>query len=166
MSHQVAALFKTISSGVYVVGAAHGQQRNAFTASWVMQASFNPLMLSLSINPGNTSYRLIKAARAFAVSVLAREQMDLARHFGTQSGREHDKLAGQAWRAGITGAPILSEALSYFDCRLCFTRRAGDHVLVVGRVIDGAIFRSEAAPMTYASTGDLDGSGALYPSKF
>jgi flavin reductase (DIM6/NTAB) family NADH-FMN oxidoreductase RutF len=166
MSGQIAALFRTITSGVYVVGAAHGEHLNAFTAAWVAQVSFNPLMLALSVNPDNASYRLIKAGRAFTVNVLAQEQMDLARHFGTKSGRDQDKLAGYAWRAGATGAPILEEALAWFDCRLQLTRRTGDHVLVAGQVIDGAVLQSWAVPMTYAQTGDLDGSGALYPSSF
>ena len=51
MSRSVAALFKRLTQGVYVVGVAHGEERNAFTASWVMQVSFDPLLLALSINP-------------------------------------------------------------------------------------------------------------------
>jgi len=40
MSRSVAALFKRLTQGVHVVGVAHGEVRNAFTASWVMQVSF------------------------------------------------------------------------------------------------------------------------------
>ena len=43
---------------------------------------------------------------------------------------------------------------------------AGDHELVLGRVIDGRILASGAAPMTYGETGELDGSRALYPHRF
>src|SRR5262245_64997928 len=51
MSRSIAALFQRLTQGVYVVGVAHGAVRNAFTAAWVMQASFDPLLLALSINP-------------------------------------------------------------------------------------------------------------------
>ena len=51
MSGSVAALFQRLTQGVYVVGVAHGEVRNAFTAAWVMQVSFDPLLLALSINP-------------------------------------------------------------------------------------------------------------------
>lgn len=166
MNKQMAALFKTISCGVYVVGVAHGEQRNAFTAAWLTQVSYNPLMLVLSVNPDNASYRLIEAERAFVVNVLEESQLDLARHFGMQSGREDDKLAGHAWRPGITGAPIFSDALAYFDCRVFVTHPLGDHVLVIAQILDGAILKPHATPMTYAQTGDLDGSQAFYPPAF
>lgn len=166
MSESMAALFKTISSGVYVVGAAHRDRRNAFTAAWVAQVSYAPLLLALSVNPRNWSHRLIKAERVFAVSVLTREQVDLARRFGTQSGRARDKLEAITWFTAKTGAPILRDALAYFDCELEFTRRAGDHVVVVGRVVDGAILQPGARPMTYAQTDDLDAASDLYPPEF
>ena len=53
-----------------MVGVAHGGVRNAFTAAWVMQVSFDPLLLTLSINPHHSSYRLLKEGRAFSVNVL------------------------------------------------------------------------------------------------
>jgi len=46
MGGSVAALFQRLTQGVYVVGVAHGQVRNAFTAAWVMQVSFDPLLLA------------------------------------------------------------------------------------------------------------------------
>ncbi len=83
-----------------------------------MQVSFDPLLLALSVNPGHASYPLLVAGGGFTVSVLSHDQLDLARHFGTRSGRETDKLAGIAWRPGRTGAPILVGAVAYLECRL------------------------------------------------
>ena len=60
MSGSIAALFQRLTQGVYVVGVAHGEVRNAFTAAWVMQVSFDPLLLALSINPHHSSYGLLK----------------------------------------------------------------------------------------------------------
>ena len=51
-------LVKRLTQGVYVVGVAHGEKRNAFTAAWIMQVSFDPLLLALSINPQHSSYQL------------------------------------------------------------------------------------------------------------
>ncbi len=166
MNQSIEALFKTISCGVYVVGVAHGTRHNAFTAAWVTQVSYRPLLLGMSVNPHNWSYGLIKAARTFAVSVLTREQGDLARRFGSQSGRTRDKLAAARWFTAKTGAPVLSDALAYFDCKVQIMRRAGDHVLVIGRVVDGAVLLPCAQPMIYAHTGDLDTASAFYPSEF
>jgi flavin reductase (DIM6/NTAB) family NADH-FMN oxidoreductase RutF len=164
--NQIAALFHRLTAGVYVVGIAHAGRRNAFTAAWVMQTSFDPLLLALSINPQNASYPLLRAAGGFAVSVLKAEQLELARRFGTRSGRDQDKLSGVGWRPGRSGAPVLEEALAYLDCEVTASLPVGDHELVVGRVIDGRILDRNAVPMAYADTGDMDGSSALYPTKF
>ena len=48
MSQSMADLFKSITTGVHVIGVADGEIRNVFTAAWVMQVSFRPLMLALS----------------------------------------------------------------------------------------------------------------------
>ena len=164
--NEIAALFRQLSSGVYVIGVADDARRNAFTAAWVMQAAFDPLLLVLSINPGHASYPLLKAGKGFTVNVLKEGQLDFARHFGTQSGRDHDKLVGVRWRPGRSGAPILEDALAYFDCLLGDRLPAGDHELILGQVIDGRILAPGAAPLMYAQTGDMDGSSALYPAAF
>ena len=163
---EIAALFHRLSYGVYVVGVADGDRRDGFTAAWVMQASFDPLLLALSINSSNASYELLHAGGGFTVNVLKQGQLDLARRFGTRSGRNEDKLAGVRWRPGRSGAPILEQALAYFDCELAGRHRAGDHELVLGRVVEGKILDPGAAPLTYADTGDMDGSADLYPTSF
>ena len=161
---EIAALFHQLTAGVYVVGAAHNEKRDAFTAAWVMQVSFDPLLLALSINPENASYPLVKEARAFTVNVLKQGQLEVARRFGTRSGREYDKLAGVGWRPGRSGAPILDDALAYFECELTMWHPAGDHELVLGRVVDGSIIDPTGVPMTYRETGDMDRSNTLYPA--
>ena len=103
----ISALFHRLSYGVYIVGVAAGERRDGFTAAWVMQASFEPLLLALSINPGNASYELLHAAGGFTVNVLKQGQLELARSFGTRSGRSENKLAGIRWTPGRTGGPIL-----------------------------------------------------------
>jgi flavin reductase (DIM6/NTAB) family NADH-FMN oxidoreductase RutF len=161
----VVDLFRRLSYGVYAIGVADGERHDAFTAAWVMQTSFDPLLLALSINPDNASYPLLHGGGGFTVNVLKKGQLELARRLGTQSGKDTDKLAGTRWRPGRTGAPILDEALAYFDCELSGRMRAGDHELVLGRVVDGAILDPSAVPLTYADTGEMDGSRDLYPAK-
>ena len=164
--NEIEALFRRLTHGVYAIGAAHNDQRDAFTAAWVMQASFSPLLLVLSINPQHASYPLVKDSGAFTVNVLKRGQLELARRLGTRSGRDHDKLAGIRWSPGRAGSPVLEAALAYFDCEVAGHLPSGDHELILGRVIDGRIIDPDSVPMVYAETGDMDGSSTLYPSRF
>ena len=164
-STNICALFRRLTHGVYVIGVAHGSRRDGFTAAWVVQASFDPLLLAVSVNPKNASHALLRASGSFTVNVLKRGALDVARHFGTRSGRDGDKLAGVSWHPAASGAPVLDDALAYFDCRLTGSLPAGDHELVLGRVVGGAILDADAEPMTYVETADMDGSSALYPER-
>ena len=164
MSDSIAALFRRLTQGVYVVGVAHGEARNAFTAAWVMQASFDPLLLALSINPRHSSYGLLKQGQAFSVNVLKKGQLEFAAHFG---GPAHaDKLTLTEWTTGRTGAPLLRGALAWFECHVEREHPAGDHVLVLGKVVDGKLLDSKAEPMAYRETRAMDGASALFPDVF
>jgi flavin reductase (DIM6/NTAB) family NADH-FMN oxidoreductase RutF len=164
MTNHLAVLFRHLTLGVYVVGVAQGERRNAFTAAWIMQVSFDPLLLALSVNPQNASYPLLRESGAFAVTVLKAHQLELARHFGAPAPGRRDKLATVKWQAGRNGAPILQDGLAYFDCEVTAGMRAGDHELVIGRVVDGGILDQGESPLVYGTTGDMDGSAALYPA--
>jgi flavin reductase (DIM6/NTAB) family NADH-FMN oxidoreductase RutF len=160
------ALFRRMRTGVYVVGVAHGGRANAFTATWITEVSFDPLLLALAINPGHASYPILKASGTFVVNVLHEGQAELARHFGTRSGRDTDKLRGIPTRPGDAGAPVLLEAAAYLECRVVETMPAGDHELVVARVVGGDLMAEDAVPLSSAETAEMDGSDELYPLGF
>jgi flavin reductase (DIM6/NTAB) family NADH-FMN oxidoreductase RutF len=166
LSEKLSALFKRLTYGVYVIGVAEGSRRDAFTAAWFTQVAFSPLLVVLSVNRTNASFQILRAAGRFSVSVLKRDQVELARHFGTRSGRDVDKLAGIDWRPGRFGAPLITNALAYLECRVHGSMPAGDHELILGLVIDGDVVDAAAEPLTYAETGEMDGSAALYPERF
>ncbi len=164
MGQSLFELFQQITHGVYVVGVTHRGEDNAFTAAWLMQLSFDPLLLALSINPCHHSYTLLTGSAVFSVNVLATGQINLAKHFGQAAGT--NKLALVPWCRKTTGAPVLRDALAYFDCRLRHRVSAGDHELVIGHVVDGQILRPGASPLVYREAAHLDGSEDLFPKHF
>ena len=135
MIENPASLFKQISYGVYVIGVTDGLHQNAFTAAWVMQVSFNPPLLALSINPQSYSYQLLQAGGVCAVNVLGRDHYALAEHFGRSAP---DKMTGFQWQQAKTGAPVLSASLAYLDCQVSHYTDAGDHKIAVCKVIAAA----------------------------
>ncbi len=158
-----AEVLRTLSLGVYVIGVAAGDRHNAFTAAWVMQVSFDPLLVAIGIHPEHRSYALLKEGGGFSINVLGKGQLELARHFGQSA--DHDKLKGYPWRPGRFGAPLLTDALAWLDCDFHHQCQSGDHVLVIGRVLDGAIQRP-GEPLLYRDTGDMDGASQLFPDRF
>ena len=72
-------------------------------------------------------------------------------------------MALTGWATDRIGLPLLREALDWFECEVVSEHPAGDHVLVLGRVIDGKLIDSAADPMCYRKTGAMDGASTLYP---
>jgi flavin reductase (DIM6/NTAB) family NADH-FMN oxidoreductase RutF len=164
--NQIVELFRKITTGVYVVGVAHDGARDAFTATSLVQVSYRPLLLALAINPKHASYPLLRDSGTWTVNILRAGELELARRFGTPPASGSDKLAGSDWGVGRLGAPILKGASAYFDCRLVSEVSAGDHQVVIGKVIGGSVFAQGFEPLLYAATGNLDQSASLFPSSF
>ncbi|WP_031434251.1 flavin reductase family protein [Methylomarinum vadi] len=152
-------LVKQITHGVYVIGVSDGERQNAFTAAWVMQVSFDPLLLCFSINPEHYSWQLLQQGGICSINVLGKRQYAVAEHFGT-SGLK-DKMTGYCWQKAVSGAPILADSLAYFDCKVSHYAEAGDHRLAVCQVLDAGLL-NRGKPMLYNETGDMDDSSELY----
>ncbi|MEQ1739723.1 MAG: flavin reductase family protein [Methyloglobulus sp.] len=158
MIENTSLLSKQITHGVYVISVADGSEQNAFTAAWVMQVSFAPPMIAFSINPEHYSYKLLQASGECTVNVLGQDHLAIAAHFGSSGVRE--KMTTYRWQSGKTVAPVLSDSLAYFDCKLSHTTDAGDHKIAVCEVIAAAELNS-GWPLLYWQTGNMDGSGNL-----
>jgi flavin reductase (DIM6/NTAB) family NADH-FMN oxidoreductase RutF len=163
MTYEVADFMQTISAGVYVIGVSDGRRTNAFTASSVVPVSFKPVIVAVAVGVDHASRPVLHAGRAFTINVLKRDQLALASHFGTVSGRTANKLADVRWRPGLSGAPILVDCLAYIECELASTVAAGDHELALGRVIEGGVLARDEPPLLYRETHNLDGARDLYP---
>ncbi len=162
MLKKIQAACKYITQGVYVISVTNAQQKNAFTAAWVSQVSFDPVLICFSINPEHNSYQLLQESGICCISVLNDEQFIEAAHFGQSSGK--DKMSGFKWLQSETGAPALANSLAYFDCQVSHYSEAGDHKIVVCKVINATVL-NEGNPMLYSDTEDMDGSSKLYKKK-
>ena len=59
--------------------------------------------------------------------------------------------------------PCCLSPLAWFECQVVGEHPAGDHVLVLGKVVNGKLLDSSAEPMAYSETGAMDGASALLP---
>ena len=131
-------------SPIVAIAAASGARKSALIASSATCASFgppNPMRVTVQIIKLNYTYELVRESQAFAINLLSSDQMELVRSLGTLSGRVKDKLASIPHEAGVTGSPLLEEAVAYLDCRVVSAMDAGDRTVFLADVVDGRQLR-------------------------
>ena len=130
-----------VATGVMVVTALAGDTQVGMTANSFTSVSLDPPLVLICVGRGSPTGRRIIDSGAFAVNVLSGAQQELARHFAASAP---NRFAGVECRPGLTGSPLLAEAMAYLDCRIIETLERGDHGVVIGAVVDmGAIKASD-----------------------
>ncbi len=135
---------------VAVVTVGRGGAENALTVSWICPVSFDPPEVVFAADRHHYSVDFLRSTKNFAVNLLREGQQRLAAHFARQSMSNEEKLAAVSTREGATGAAILTDALSYLDCEVTALHEAGDHLLVVGKVVEAGIL-NDGEPLTTAA---------------
>ena len=120
-------------SGICIITAMDGDEPVGLTCQSFTSVSLDPALVAFVPGKSSTSWPRIEKSGAFCVNVLSADQEDLCRVFAT-SGT--DKFRGVGWRPAESGSPLLHDTLAWIDCRIETIHDAGDHLLVVGSVIE------------------------------
>jgi N-acetyl-1-D-myo-inositol-2-amino-2-deoxy-alpha-D-glucopyranoside deacetylase len=113
-------------------GAPHGM-----TASSVTSVSLHPPLVLVCVDRGAKMAEEVAAGGVFALSFLADDQAGLSVTFADPDRPGGDaQFEGVAHRRCVTGAPILDGAVGWVDARVHAIHDGGDHVIVVGEVVD------------------------------
>lgn len=121
------------------------------TATAFMSVSMDPPLVLVSVREGSRMDDLLAEQPLWSVSVLSDHQLQIAGRFAMK-GRISDRLlfADLPYTRGeISGAPLLSGALATLECRTENRVEAGDHTLVIGRVLAAAQPSPDSPPLTY-----------------
>jgi len=137
------------ATGVTVVAARHGPLLAGMTANGIASISIDPPLLLASIGQRAETHQAIVGSHAFAVSVLASEQKELAECFAQPTtAAKLTRFCGAGWHEAETGSPILEGAIAYFDCRLTERHAGGDHTMFIGEIV-AAGYREDAQPLVW-----------------
>ncbi|MFF4103262.1 flavin reductase family protein [Streptomyces sp. NPDC001903] len=121
------------------------------TATAFMSVSLDPPLVLVSLREGSRMDDLLAEQPLWAVSVLADHQVQVASRFSMKN-RISDRLlfADLPYGRGeVSGAPLLTGALATLECRTENRVEAGDHTLVIGRVLTAALPSPDSPPLTY-----------------
>ena len=103
-----------------------------FTANSFNSVSLHPPLVVWSLAQDATTLPAFLGCERYAISVLAANQVALARRFS----RPHaDRFDGVEFELGWAGAPLLAGAAAWFECLHHALHPAGDHTLFLGEVV-------------------------------
>ncbi|MEV3987628.1 flavin reductase family protein [Streptomyces sp. NPDC049837] len=123
-------------TGVTVVSGIDGGRPHGTTVNAFATVSLDPLVIMVALGQRSRLRSRIVRSGAFAVSLLSARQTSDARWFADPARPDgEDAFAGRPWKPGPhSGAPVLLDAVGYFDCSVRATHSAGDHTVVLGDV--------------------------------
>jgi len=122
-------------------------RRGGMTAAWVSRVSWDPPLVAVAIAPERFTLELIRERGEFVINVVGPSLREAAFGvFGSVSGRQVDKFERSGVRmvkAKSVTAPALADSVVSIECKLEKVVEAGDHAIVVGRVVDAYKMRDE-----------------------
>jgi flavin reductase ActVB len=114
-----------------------------FTASSFSWLSLRPPRVAFLLARNASSHPAFATAVGFSVNVLRAEHETLAVRFAAKGA---DKFCGGEFAYADDNYPQLTDALATLQCRVSERADCGDHMLVLGEVVDARV-TPDAVPM-------------------
>lgn len=134
-----------ISSGLYIITAQKEGASSAMLASWVAQASIEPLGITIAVAKDRAIESLMHAGDKFVLNVLEEgNYQHLMKHFLKRFAPGADRFEGVKTYPAANGSPILGDALAYLECEVVSRLECSDHWLVYSTVDVGRVSKADA----------------------
>ncbi len=156
MSHDPYPILGRVTSGIYILTIGQGDRATGMLASWVMQAGFEPPMVSVAVKQGRYVADWLSGGEPFVLNVVGADQKHLLKHFGRGFEPGEPAFVGLDVEPAANGAPALADAVGRMECEPVSHVDSGDHHIFLARVTAGTVIK-DAAPMAH-----LRKSGANY----
>ncbi len=136
--------FGRFATGVTVVTTGTADGPVAITANSFSSVSLDPPLVLWSIGRHSRRFDAFANSSHYAIHVLAQDQADLCWRF-SKSGSDFSDL-DLSWNEH--GVPLLPQALARFECSVADRFAAGDHMILLGRVL--GLETQEGEPLLFA----------------
>ena len=117
------------------------------TTTAVSSVSADPPLVLVCVDLTSRTLPALRAGGRFVVNFLREGRVELA---GLFASKRDDKFEHAAWRPSASGVPVLADdAIAWAECTTIEELDAGDHVILLGQVDDGAGAADDDAPLMY-----------------
>lgn len=136
----------SFATGVTVVTARYQGEDVGMTCNSFNTVSIEPALVLWSIRKSSASHTAFLRGGGYVINVLARHQKDVALKF--TRGNQEERFDGLRAARTNTGRLRVVEAVAWFDCELEQVVPAGDHDILIGRVL--SFDRRDAEGLVYS----------------
>ena len=141
--HDLLKALGRLSGGLYIITAKKGDVTSAMLASWVAQASFEPLGFTVAVAKDRAIESLMQVGDRFVLNVLEEgKHLPLMKHFLKSAFRQANRFEGVNTQTATNGSPLLADALAYLECQVTSRMECSDHWLVYSQVEEGRVSNS------------------------
>ena len=126
---------KRWTTGVTIVTSRDGEHRVGMTVSSFTSVSVDPPVVCVSINHYSQAYAIIDHSEVFAVTVLQKKQEAISECFAGRIPDDGDRFYGIDTFTLETGAPLISDGIAFFDCKVTKKVTFGSNTVYFGLVL-------------------------------
>jgi len=146
------AAMRAWATGVTVVTSADGDTPHGMAVSSFTSLSLEPPLVLVSLEKISRTHALVARSGVFGVTILSEDQEEVSNRFANPRTEPGYRFSNLATHTLLTGAPVLSEGLAFFDCRVVATHEAGTHTVFIGEVV-AAKRGKPGQPLLYFNQG-------------
>lgn len=133
-------------TGVTIVTTMKEEVPFGLTVNSFASVSLDPLLILWSIDHRSSSLEAFTQASKFAVHILAADQIETCKAFATSKGEKFNQCK---WNLSEHSLPIIEGAVSVLQCEVHQKLEAGDHTILIGKVLDIDINVDKRDPILY-----------------
>ena len=146
---QFRQLLGRFATGVTIITVTTADGRHlGMTANTLASVSLRPTLISVCVDRAAEMHDVILQVPEFVVNIRSSPQEALARRFADQ---HEDRFDGVGYSLSPEGLLLLDGALAHIECLREAEYPAGDHTIVLGRVVGGAT--ADGRPLLYYRGG-------------
>jgi flavin reductase (DIM6/NTAB) family NADH-FMN oxidoreductase RutF len=144
-----------IASGVYIVTVGQGDEKDGMLATWLSQVAFEPPIVSIVVKKERPILSKLSFGSKLIVNVLGKGNMEIFKKFAkpfasiAEGMSRFDGLSV----ADNSDGPVLSDSVAFLSCSVLTQTAAGDHIVVLAQVLDGALLNADEPMVHLRSNG-------------
>ncbi|HEX5471677.1 MAG TPA: flavin reductase family protein [Lacipirellulaceae bacterium] len=146
-----------VPSGIFILTIGTGPRSTGMLTSWVMQAGFEPPMVSVAVKLGRYVCDWLSEGQPFVLNLVREGQKELLKHFSQGFEPGQPAFEGLEVTHCARGVPIVKVALGHLECEPTGHMDSGDHRIFLAKVVRGRLNDAGDRPMVH-----IRRSGAHY----